>query len=345
MPPHRRRAPRSDVDLEDIQGIALHRYRRQRLARYYLLDFGDGAPRSVLSRRVTDLSDAAEPHRTSRQQLAFTASGLRALGLSEGELAQFSREFRQGMAHPERAAALADTGLSGPEHWHFGGPNNPPLDGIWMVFAETLERLAELGAQGERLFDRFGIEWRAHDAYTFEDPHFSPLRPRPRSERLPLGELILGQKNAIGERHSGPLVAVKVGARPLPNWSRSRTTVDLGRHGSYFALRKLELQTPDLDDSQFEAALVGEHARLMGAHAQLARDHRVVSRGRRDGDGLWVMALNTDIRRQFEFVARYAQGDAGLGADESRHSFRVCGGAYFFLPSVRALNYLAEVGW
>jgi hypothetical protein len=333
------------VDLEDIQGIALHRNRRQRLARYYLLGFAAGDPRRVLSRLVTDISDAAEPRATSRQHLALTASGLSALGLSQAELAQFPREFRQGMAHPERAAALADAGRNSPEHWQLGGPNNPALDGAWMLFAESRERLVELGAERERLFERFGITWRAHEAHAFDDPQATPLRARRRRDRLPLGELILGQKNAIGERHAGPFVADKAGSRPFPDWSRSRKTLDFGRNGSYLALRKLELCAPDLDGAQVAALLAAEHARLTGVDAPLSPAHRVVSRSRRIGNGLWLMALNTDLRRQFELVTQHAAEAARLEADESRHSFRVCGGAYFFLPGVRALNYLAEVGW
>ena len=333
------------MDLEDIQGVALHRNRRQRLARYYLLGFAAGDPRRVLSRLVTDISDAAEPRATSRQHLALTASGLSALGLSPAELAQFPREFRQGMAHPERAAALADTGPNSPQHWQLGGPNNPSIDGAWMVFAETKERLAELGAERERLFDRFGIAWRAYDAHTLDDSPVTPLRARRRQDRLPLGELILGQKSAIGERHAGPFVADKAGSRPFPEWSRSRKTLDFGRNGSYLALRKLELCAPDLDGAQLAALLAAEHARLTGVDAQLSLSHRVVSRSRRTGNGLWLMALNTDLRRQFELVSRHAAEAAGFEADESRHSWRVCGGAYFFLPGVRALNYLAEVGW
>ena len=333
------------MDLEDIQGIALHRNRRQRLARYYLLSFTAGDARRVLSRLVPDLSDAAELRATSRQHVALAASGLSALGLSQADLSQFPREFRQGMAHPERAAALADTGSNGPRHWEFGGPNNPSLDGAWMVFADNAERLAELGEQREQLFERFGIAWRAHEARTFDDPHFTPLRGRQRNERLPLGELILGRKNAIGERHAGPFVAFKAGSRPMPEWSRSRQTADFGKNGSYLALRKLELCKPEGGREQVAAALVAEHARLNCAGAQLSLSHRVVSRSRRTDDGLWLMALNTDIRRQFEFVSQHSADSAGPQADENRQRFRVRGGAYFFLPSVRALNYLAEGGW
>jgi len=98
-----------NVDRDDIQGIVMHGYRSLPFARYYLLGFAGGDPRPALARLVNDVSSCSEPRAEHRLQLALSASGLSALGLSSQVLAQFPREFRQGMAHPERSAALGDT--------------------------------------------------------------------------------------------------------------------------------------------------------------------------------------------------------------------------------------------
>src|SRR4051794_40814873 len=94
----RRPARALNVDRDDIQGIVLHGYRSLPFARYHLLSFGAGDPRQVLARLVSDISSCSEPRAEHRVQLALTASGLTALGLSSQVLARFSREFRQGMA-------------------------------------------------------------------------------------------------------------------------------------------------------------------------------------------------------------------------------------------------------
>jgi deferrochelatase/peroxidase EfeB len=78
--------------------------------------------------------------------------------------------------------------------------------------------------------------------------------------------------------------------------------------------------------------------------------HRLLRRGRLYGPaeeasaageerGLLFMALNADIARQFEHVqGRFANGSPLLAWTRTR------GGAYAFLPSLRALGYLADLG-
>ena len=315
------------VDLEDIQGIALHGYRRQRVARFHLVSFGDGEARRAVARLVPEVSSAAEPGARHRHNLALTISGLRALGLNDAELAQFPRELRQGMAHPERAAALADFAANSAVGWEFGGPKGPPLDALWMTFAETPEQLDALSAERERLFQRFALAWQAHDVGALAAEPALPAPRVRRSERVPWGEFILGRRDVVGERLAGPFVRVKLGARPFPEWHKRQNALDLGQNGSYLVLRKLEHAHVDPDHTQTP---------------ELSRAHRLLVRTRRHEAGSWLLALNASIRRQFEFV--HQARSSGLGADESRHATRVRGGAYFFLPSMSALNYLAEPG-
>jgi len=349
------------VDRDDIQGIALHGYRSQRFARYHLLSFGAGDARRVLARLVCDISSAAEPRAASRHNLALSVTGLRGLGLGERELAQFSREFRQGMAHPERAAALGDAGDESPASWEFGGPHSAPLDALWMTFASTQERLSELSQQREQLFERFGLAWQAHDAQLAEPPAAPVARAAGRSKRIPWGEFVLGYRDLLGQRSPGPFVPVKFSARPLPDWSRRQKALDFGQNGSYLVLRKLQ-RNAELSAAAHESCVAAHVRRALGPEQSLA--HRLLRRSRSTHAGLWFMALNADIRRQFEFVQQSYFNEPALHgqlpgvdpfvgrvpgrvADGSRHQlalrlFRVRGGAYLFLPSVRALNYLAE---
>lgn len=276
--------------------MVLQGQRRERFARYYLLTFGSGEPRRALTRLVTAVSSADHAGGSAaRCQCALAASGLRTLGLKDPELAQFSREFRQGMAHPERALANGDRAADSPEHWEFGGPNTPPVDALWLSFSNDAAYLDQLSAQYERLFARFGLSFLVQNvALSSRESNPAPdLGPRRRFKRIPYGEFVLGERDAIGERSRGPLVAIKQSARPMPAWVRTNNAQDFGKNGSYLVVRKVAQS--------------------------------------------WFMRLNVDLRRQFEFEQAEAQGSAP-------RSGRLRGGGYFFLPSVRALNYLAEGG-
>ena len=304
---------------------------------------------------MADISSARDPREPVRQNVAFSALGLEALGLSEPEITQFSRVFRQGMAHPERSRALGDRGDDSPEHWEFGGLGDT-LGGMLMTYAETKEGLGERCARNEALFERFGIAWEAQDAtpQVLEREREPHVRKRGRGEIASAGEFVLGYRDAAGERIRGPFVPVKTSARPLPPWSKSRNALDFGLNGSYLVLRKLA-------DDAARAAPTMLMPELGAAHARRARgpeasvSHRLLRRSRRYGPessdgavprGLWFMALNADIRGQFEFIqenylnAELESGDAPE-IDLSR-LVGVRGGGYFFVPGIRSLNYLAE---
>jgi hypothetical protein len=68
--------------------------------------------------------------------IAFTCSGLRALGVDDTALATFPEEFRQGMA--TRAQILGIVGDSGPDRW-VGSLASPALHAIVVLFARDIE--------------------------------------------------------------------------------------------------------------------------------------------------------------------------------------------------------------
>src|SRR5262249_53399486 len=71
--------------------------------------------------------------------LAFTASGLKKLGLLSGEtsvLNSFPSAFTHGMAAPWRSRVLGDEGANAPENWLWGGPQNP-ADAAILIFADS----------------------------------------------------------------------------------------------------------------------------------------------------------------------------------------------------------------
>ncbi|MEA2587267.1 MAG: hypothetical protein QOH66_194, partial [Actinomycetota bacterium] len=109
----------SKVDLYDVQGNILRPYAMKE-ARFVFVHFDDAAAgREWLGSLVDQVTTAQPwPDRASKPatlNVAFTSSGLGALGLSACRLGTFSQEFRNGMA--ARPEELGDTGTNCPECW------------------------------------------------------------------------------------------------------------------------------------------------------------------------------------------------------------------------------------
>jgi hypothetical protein len=109
----------SQLDLDDIQHFLLARTPAL-AARYEFLTFDTGAAgRAWLAGLVdkvgTGRSVGSATPDARWVTIAFTCNGLRALGVSDAELATFAEEFRQGM--PARAPILGFGGTSDPGEW------------------------------------------------------------------------------------------------------------------------------------------------------------------------------------------------------------------------------------
>ena len=110
------------------------------------LQQSDGPPRTFLDLppEARKFWSEAEAHKyddkgkrsvvPSSWNLAFTWSGLKALGIDGNTLASFPEDFRDGMA--ARAARLGDTGNSAPEHWE-GWLGSRDVHGILMVSLQS----------------------------------------------------------------------------------------------------------------------------------------------------------------------------------------------------------------
>ena len=102
----------------DIQGDILrpyaHTFATHRFVQCPEAASGQAWLRALVDKVTTaELWDAGEKPTTLN--LAFTAAGLRALGVSESVMTTFPAEFLDGMA--KRAGLLGDTGTSDPRHW------------------------------------------------------------------------------------------------------------------------------------------------------------------------------------------------------------------------------------
>jgi Dyp-type peroxidase family len=115
----------ANMDLGDIQGDVLRAYGNDYACTSYAFVNIDCPPeqgRAWFS-GLLDHVTTAEPWPKGEKPLttlnvAVTAAGLRALGVSDGVIATFSGAFREGMA--PRATLLGDVGPSAPKEWEPG---------------------------------------------------------------------------------------------------------------------------------------------------------------------------------------------------------------------------------
>jgi Dyp-type peroxidase family len=270
------------LERADIQGLLLFAYKQHPWSRFYLLRFGTGEPREWLRRVLTDVTSAAEdPHGRYRFNVAFSARGLAGLGLHD-DLDSFSREFVQGMAHPERSNVLGDRFSDDPQNWEFGGPS-APVDALAMLYARSENELDERSDSLDALLEKYGIRYTSEDVqlppdgrehFGFADGFAQPFikgsgRRRFRGDaKLAAGEFVLGYPNAYGQLTAVPSARKRSGTREHPFPIHGTDRVSFGYNGSYLVLRKLHQDVAAFWRYCWEAA-VADQASDPVAHAKL----------------------------------------------------------------------------
>jgi Dyp-type peroxidase family len=248
----------TQLDLGDIQGDILFAYGNEYAFTSYVFVNIEGADGrgwlSALVDRVTTArpwpkgSDGVTDKPDTTLNLAFTAAGLAALGVSQELLATFSSEFRGGMA--ARAADLGDVGPSAPGNWEPGlgtgaahvlatinARSSALLERELTAFREHAERCATtiVNEQHAQLLDA----QREHFGFSdgFGQPAIEGVSehksvgggvPQPDGRWRPLapGEFILGyedEDSRVDPEHRLP----------------SAPAAPLGRGGTYMVYRKL----------------------------------------------------------------------------------------------------------
>lgn len=233
------------LEFDDIQHIMLTGTPHL-TGRYEFLSFATPeAGRAWLAEMVPLVQSATDVRETVNVfnrwvNLAFTWSGLRALGLDEASLASFPDEFREGMA--SRADILGDTGAAAPEHW-VGGLAGDDLHAIVILFArDEQERVRCVGEHDALLTRCPGVRSLSHldlaatAPFEYDHDHFGYRDPVSQPQIEGSGEALIpgaGGYLAPGEFILGyPDEEGLVSNHPAPE--------ALSRNGSYLAYRRLE---------------------------------------------------------------------------------------------------------
>ncbi|HEY5895174.1 MAG TPA: hypothetical protein VIT91_18285 [Chthoniobacterales bacterium] len=248
-----------ELDYGDIQGLVRFGYKRMTRAHYNLVRVKNAAAaRSWLRSAPVTTAEAMTPPPKTALQVAFTASGLRALGVPESVIEGFSHEFRTGMTAESRSRQLGDVGTNAPELWDWGGPSREP-HAIVMFFAEPGFFAAfvegSTGAAWQEAFEPlvppldtadldgiepFGfvdgisqpqIDWEQRKETTHAQLDYSNV--------VALGEILLGYRNEYGKFTERPLLDPGASSAELPDAEDAPQKKDLGRNGTYLVMRQL----------------------------------------------------------------------------------------------------------
>jgi Dyp-type peroxidase family len=248
------------VDYSDIQGLVRYSHVHLKQASFLLLRVEDAAAaRSWLGTLSITTALRLPSHPETALQVAFTAQGLRVLGVSEHLIRQFSPEFVAGMAGEEsRSRRLGDVGNSAPETWLWGSLGNESHI-LLMLYAmpakveewtqTILGQLAQAGLALIKLLPTAVYDGR--EPFGFVDGISQPeldwyLQRRPGekdqltySNLVSLGEFLLGYPNEYGKYSERPLVNKDSGSALLPAVDQPDKQ-DLGRNGTYLVFRHLQ---------------------------------------------------------------------------------------------------------
>jgi Dyp-type peroxidase family len=260
------------LELEDIQALLIAPPRYP-FGRYTFLSFdraeGGRAWLAPLAERIPSAQAGLDAHArgdglVSPVYVAFTAHGLRALGVDDASLATFAEEFVAGM--PARAEILGDTGPNSPELWD-GELASDRLHAALLLFASDADALAQRLAEQEaflaahpgatvlsyldlaaadlsRPVEHFGYR----DRVSTVQIEGTGLEPSPGSfPASKPGEFVLGYPDDVGI----------VAALPQPEV--------LSRNGSYLVYRKLQQHVGAFRDFLRQNAATPEEQELLAA--------------------------------------------------------------------------------
>ena len=367
-------APVTSIDYSDIQGLVRFGYKRLTEATYALVRVKSApAARTWLRAAPIATAQVQDPSPTAALQVAFTAAGLEMIGVPATVIASFSPEFLGGMTDPNRSRRLGDLGANDPSKWEWGiETQSPHLLIMFFAAPGGLEGCVKdlTGPAWDQAFEEIGWLYTADldgvEPFGFTDGISQPAidweQARDTSAAVidytnlsALGEFLLGYRNEYGKYTDRPVIDSDAVSAQLPAAEDAPEKKDVGRNGTYLVVRQLR---------------------------QDVRGFWQFVRQQAAGDperGLHFICVNANICRQFEFLQNAwmtsskfsgltGETDPLVGGrspipggpvtadftiqQDGRPPARVSGlpqfvtvrgGAYFFLPGIRALRYFASV--
>ena len=249
----------SEVDYADVQGLVRFGYGHMTSASYALVYIKNPAAAKAWLRSAPVTSAVAQkPPPTTAMNVAFTAPGLKALGVPDPVIAGFSHEFRGGMAEESRAWQLGDIGNNAPSNWAWGSYGREP-HAVVMFFAEpdqfdsfvqstkgntwsdAFEDVTWLGTSNLDGDEPFGFaDGLSQPDIDWDEQRQTPCKQLEYTNVVALGEFLLGYRNEYGKITDRPILDPDATNAELLPAVDAPEKKDLGRNGTYLVFRQLE---------------------------------------------------------------------------------------------------------
>jgi deferrochelatase/peroxidase EfeB len=249
----------SEVDYADVQGLVRFGYGAMTSASYALVHVKNAdAVKAWLRSAPVTTAVAQKPPPKTALNIAFTAPGLRALGIPESIVGDFSHEFREGLGQESRARQLGDVGKNAPANWTWGGYGREP-HALVMFFAEpdqfdssirtakdqnwieAFEEITSLGTSNLDGDEPFGFaDGISQPEIDWEQQLERPYTQLGYTNVVALGEFLLGYGNEYGKITDRPLLEPDAATAGLLNAEDAPAKKDLARNGTYLVMRQLE---------------------------------------------------------------------------------------------------------
>lgn len=125
------------IEFDDLQTLLRFGNAHLTETQFMLLEISNvSAASQWLSKLSVGSAQAIDSPPESLIQIAFSAEGLRVMGLKEDIIEQFSDEFITGMAGEEsRSRRLGDVGDNAPDRWAWGGNSGQSLHILLLLYA------------------------------------------------------------------------------------------------------------------------------------------------------------------------------------------------------------------
>jgi deferrochelatase/peroxidase EfeB len=249
----------TEVDYADVQGLVRFGYGHMTSASYVLVRVKNAtAAKAWLHSASITTAVVQKPPPKTAMNIAVTAPGLTALGVSESIISGFSHEFRGGMGQESRARQLGDVGKNAPPNWSWGGDGRGP-HALVMFFAEhgqldtfvqrtrdqnwseAFEEITSLGTSNLDGDEPFGFaDGISQPQIDWEQQLDRPCTQSEYTNLVALGEFLLGYRNEYGKITDRPLLQPDAATTDLLNAQDAPAKKDLARNGTYLVMRQLE---------------------------------------------------------------------------------------------------------
>lgn len=245
------------IELSDVQGLLVNEYHEMQHSCYVMLQVTDARQAKEFIRSVAgDITNVTAKTENNCLNIAFTALGLRALGLKEENMQTFVREFREGMVTPHRQRLLGDFDSSDPANWAWGAPHNDEVHLMLMIFGvdkvatDTYAGNIKARYSASGLREVFSIDSQVlpgnKEHFGFRDGISQPFIKGTgisgkESDNLNAGEFLLGYKCEYNVYPDTPFIFAPQGDLSLLHDDAAGSGYkDMGRNGTFLVLRQLQ---------------------------------------------------------------------------------------------------------